>query len=407
MLTMRAQLAAPPSPFAKGGLADSACFANTDFLRALVSWWLRLLFPIRHSPFAIRYSLFAIVAAALLFSPALPAEVTITELVPWELAVSNIPSFKVQAHAIEGDSAYIAFSGSGNSQIVRVENLSGAQTRALLVSPSNWTAVSGANQINGGFGLGVFGDYVRMADSNTRAVWHINKHDGTLISHVSYARLLQLTGRPDALLTAANAMNPLTGEMTYYDSRSRSFVIATASNQVDWLITAVQLMTVSGYSTVAEGVTYDFAGNFYWANNETDCIFMRASNGVLQIALTSTAIYAVSGASNVTFGALKYTPGGSLFFLDRISACIYSFNPGAPNPAATLQRYVDSVTISNSVCGTVNLGAFGWYANNLTWNTVNNETGSNCLYRVVPEPAGLAFVILTGLAGSVRSVQLC
>ncbi|HQL10287.1 MAG TPA: hypothetical protein PLE35_11850, partial [Lentisphaeria bacterium] len=221
MLTMRAQLTAPPSPFAKGGLADSARFANTNLLRVLVSWWLRLLVSIRHAPFAIRYSVFAILAAALLFSPALPAEVLIAELVPWDLAVSNIPSFKVQAHAIEGDSVYITFSGSANSQIVRIDNLSGAQTRALLVSPSNWTAVSGANQINGGFGLGVFGDYVRMADSNTRAVWHINKHDGTLISYVSYARLLQLTGRPDALLTAANAMNPLTGDMTYYESRSR------------------------------------------------------------------------------------------------------------------------------------------------------------------------------------------
>lgn len=343
----------------------------------------------RPAPLLTKGDLLLACAALLLCAAPLRAEVLIAELVPWALAVSNIPSFKVQAHAIEGDTAYITFSGSSSSQIVRIDNLSGEQQRTLLVSPSYWNAVSGASQINGAFGLGVFGDYIRMADSNTRAIWHINKYDGTLINYVSYARLLQLTGRLDAVLTAANAMNPLTGEMTYYDSRSRSFITTTASNDVDWLLTAAQLMAISGYSTVAEGVTYDFSGNFYWANNETDCIFMRASNGVLQIALTSTAIYAVSGASNVTFGALKYMPNDLLYFLDRVSASIYTFMPSAPNPASTLQRYIDSVTLSNSVCGTVNLGAFGWYANNLTWNTLNNETGSNCLYRVVPEPAGL------------------
>ncbi|MCX7002392.1 MAG: hypothetical protein NTV22_03860, partial [bacterium] len=229
-------------------------------------------------------------AFIILLAASLHAAFTIQEFVPWELAAGGIASFKVQAHAIEGDTAYLTFSSGAESQIVRIDNLHGTQVRTQLVSGTQWTSVTGASLINGAFGLGVVGDYLEFADSASRAVWRINKQAGTIEVYVSYARLKQLTGKPDALLTSANAVNPVTGEITYFEARCRSFVTTGGSNMVSYFITALDMTNLCGSSSVGDGATYDTGQNFYWGSNDRDTIYMRTSTGTLQASLASNAI---------------------------------------------------------------------------------------------------------------------
>jgi len=341
-----------------------------------------------------------------LLAASLHAAFTVQEFVPWALADGGVSSFKVQAHVIEGDAAYLTFSGSSaNSQIVRIDNLHGTQVRTQLVSAAQWTTTTGASSINGAFGLGVVGDYLEFADSASRAVWRINKQTGAIEVYVSYARLKELTGKPDALLTSANAVNPVTGEITYFEARCRSFVTTGGSNVVSYFITALDMTNLCGSSSVGDGATYDTGQNFYWGNNDRDTIYIRTSAGTLQTSLPSNAIYAVTGLSNATFGALHYLADNAfLYFMERNSGTIMAYEPGAANPGSTLQVFVDRDTLTNSVCGTSNLGCFKSDAGYLTFNNLNNDSTSNCLYRVVPEPAVLALGLLLICVGRVRPV---
>ncbi len=330
-----------------------------------------------------------------LLAASLQAALMVQELVPWALADGGVGSFKVQAHVIEGDTAYITFSSGANSQIVRIDNLHGTQVRTQLVSGAQWTATTGASLINGAYGLGVVGDYLEMADSSSRAVWRIHKQTGTIASYVSYARLLQLTGKADALLTSANAVNPDSGEITYFEARTRSFVTTGGSNVVSYLITALEMTNLCGSSSVGDGATYDASQNFYWGNNDRDTIFMRTSTGTLQTSLSSNAIYAVVGTNLATFGALHYLANNNLlYFMERSSGAIMAYEPGAADPGSTLQVFVDRDTLTNSVCGTSNLGCIKSDSAYLTFNNLNNDSNSNCLYRVIPEPAALALGLL-------------
>ncbi|MCX7001716.1 MAG: hypothetical protein NTV22_00410, partial [bacterium] len=107
---------------------------------------------------------------------------------------------------------------------------------------------------------------------------------------------------------------------------------------------------------------------------------------------------------NATFGALHYLADNAfLYFMERNSGTIMAYEPGAANPGSTLQIFVDRDTLTNSVCGTSNLGCFKSDAGYLTFNNLNNDSGSNCLYRVVPEPAVLALGLLLICVWSDRS----
>jgi len=185
-----------------------------------------------------------------LLAASLQAAFTVQEFVPWDLAVGGIASFKVQAHAVEGDTAYLTFSSGAESQIVRIDNLHGTQVRTQLVSGTQWTTVTGASLINGAYGLGIVGEYLEMADSSSRGVWRINKQTGAIEVYVSYARLKELTGKPDAVLTSANAVNPADGEMTYFEARTRSFIVTGGSNVATYLITALELTNLCGSSVM-------------------------------------------------------------------------------------------------------------------------------------------------------------
>ncbi|MCX7001717.1 MAG: hypothetical protein NTV22_00415 [bacterium] len=307
-----------------------------------------------------------------LLASALHAAVMVQQLVPWALADGGVGSFSVNGHSVDGDRMYICLDGINVSQIVRIDDLAGTQVRTQLVSAAQWLAASGKNQLGTSSGFGIVGDYLQMADPATDEIWRYNLTNGALFRYCDNAAIRAVSGKVTLQFVANSQPEPFSGEQVIYDSVSRGMYLA-----------------------------YDTQGNLYWGHNGSDSLYMRTSNGVLQIALASNAIYAATAVSNVGFSAICYAPDNKFYFMDSVSSSILSFDPHAPNPAATVQVLITEDELTNSIAGppAYNISGLSWFGTGMGL-TFNNEYGGG-VYRIVPEPAG---VLLAALF-SVRLVQ--
>jgi len=335
---------------------------------------------------------------------ALHAAVLVQELVSWTLADGGVGSFSVNGHNVDGDRMYICLDGNGVSQIVRIDDLAGTPVRTQLVSAAQWLAASGKTSIGTSSGFGIVGDYLQMAEPATDEIWRYNLTNGALFRYCDNATIRAVSGKATLQFVANSQPEPSNGQQVVYDSVSRNMYLVTGSNLVSVLVTAVQLSNLYGDAFVANCMTYDTQGNLYWGHNGSDSLYLRTSNGVLQIALASNAIYAATAVSNVGFSAICYAPDNKFYFMDSVSSSILSFDPHAPNPAATLQVLITEDELTNSIAGppAYNISGLSWFGTGMGL-TFNNEYGGG-VYRIVPEPAGLIFAALFSVR-RVRRVQ--
>ncbi len=346
-----------------------------------------------------------VVAFIVLLVSSLHAAVMVQELVPWALADGSVTSFSVNGHCGVGDSMYICLDGVNRSQIVRIDDLAGTPVRTQLVSAAQWLVASGKTAMNTSSGFGVVGDYLQMAEPATDEIWRYNLTNGALFRYCDNAAIRAVSGKVTLQFVANSPPEPFSGEQVIYDSVSRCMFLITGSNQVSYFITALQLSNLYGDAYVANCMAYDTQGNLYWGHNGSDSFYMRTSNGVLQIALASNAIYAATAISNVGFSAMCYAPDNKFYFMDSVSSSILSFDPHAPDPAATVQVLITEDELTNSIAGAAayNITGLSWFGTGMGL-TFNNEYGGG-VYRIVPEPAGLAFGALLFFLRPVRPVR--
>jgi hypothetical protein len=321
---------------------------------------------------------------------ALPARaaVTISELISWDTADGGVGAFKITAHTIEDERAWITFSGSGKTQLVRVDGLDGTQVRTQLISAAQWSSMGGGTVLNGTYGMGIVGDDVQFASTATPdQLWRVDKNTGAGYVYVDNATILAALGAFVFQVGDANGIQPSTGNHAFYDQVSDTILLATGSNQVQVRVTASELTNAFGNSQVSSGMAYDSNGNLYWGNYLSDALCRRSATGALEIILGPDDFVPVTGTNDASFGDIQMLPDGWFYFMERRSGSILRFNPDAPDPAATLETYITEGELTNSVCGTENLGCFSSYHGYLTWNNTNNDTGTNGVYIAVPEPA--------------------
>jgi hypothetical protein len=330
----------------------------------------------------------------ILSSISVSAQIVIQELVPWDTIDGGVGSFKIQGHVFEGQHVWVSLSGIDKSQFVKIENVNGAQTRVPLVTAAQWLAASGKSGMNGSYGMGIVGSDVQMAETNSRQIWRIDKNTGLMTVYVDNATITAAAGQPPSF-TSASAVHPNTAEHAFYETRSDNIFITTGSNAITALVTAQALSNAFGNSKVSGGMTFDPAGNLYWGNYLIDCLCMRTSNGTVTTALTTSEIEAVTGTNLASFGSIKYFPDGHIYFVERRSGSILRFRPAIP--ADSLEIYVTREQLTNGPGATANLGALGWYNNRLTYNNENNESDSDGIYIVIPEPASMLTLLIAGL----------
>ena len=333
----------------------------------------------------------------------------IAEFVPWATMDGGVNSDGVQGFAITGNSAYAAL-GPDGAQIVRVDDLAGAQTHAQLLDFITWFIASGTAKLSCGKGFGISGNYLQFADIQADAVWRVNRDTGDVLCYVAKQSVMDFTGQSGVRMLSPQTVEPVTGEHIFYEGLSESILRTTGSNSVEFFVAAAVLSNWHSSSDVVGGMTHDGDGNLYFnrylrmtnefgVTNYFYAIQVRQTNGTIQTILDETDFVPLTGSNVHIIGDIIYGGDGFVYVKtgSNTEGNLLRFDPA--NPAGTLAVFLSEDDLTNSVAASPYLDELGWYDTSITWT----KGGPNPIYRVVPEPVGgLAALALT-IAAVVRA----
>lgn len=330
----------------------------------------------------------ALSVVALAVSPAWAAYV---EIATWATILGPAGPTQHYGAFVDGNSSYHFLSLNNAPRITRVDNLSGVQTMSVVMSTAQWNAAGGGNSPTPFYGFSHSGTYLQCSDSQSDAVWRIDKATGAVTQYVSKAAIQAFTGQSNVSLTTPGDTAP-DGEYVVYDSTSQS-VIKTVAGAPTTYLSSAQLISIAGTVDVGGGLTFDLNGALYWQNNTSKGIYRRTAGGNLSQVLTQAEIIAVAGDPNgVTLNKdIYYAPDGMIYFQENKSGNVLRFNPA--NPAASLSIYITKADLLAGPAASANVYQLSWYNGNLAWNVV----GAKGLYGYVPEPTALALLAVGAL----------
>ncbi|HUU83897.1 MAG TPA: PEP-CTERM sorting domain-containing protein [Phycisphaerae bacterium] len=313
------------------------------------------------------------------------------ELVPWSTINGAGASTSHFAMAIEGQTSYHNLTFPG--RITRVDNLNGTQTMTELISSAQWTIANGGatSNMSGYYGFGVSGDYLQFAESGTDAVWRVDKNTpGTITEYVSKAQIGVYNGLGTAQLLSPAVVAP-NGEMTFYEGSSDSILQTAGAGNLITVVSAADLTTYTGNTSVSGGLGYDADGTLYWGNSTNDDFWKRTSDGTISQVLTTAEVIAVTGAATVGPRDIFPAPDGWIYMGELTSGHILRFK--SYDPAGTLQIYRTKNQLLNGPAGSSSMVCLDWYEDaGLAFHRFNDYG----LY-VIPEPASLSLLGLGAL----------
>lgn len=340
---------------------------------------------------------------ALAATPAMA--LTYEPIVNWAEATGNTTgSTALYAAFAEGNTAYCALSLASNPRFTRVDNLDQAvRTTTELVTPAQWIA-AGSQVYTGSitgvtpfYGFASSGDYLQFGDSITDSVWRVHKQTGAITAYVSRAQIKNYTGS-----TASSMASLLTGgdtapdgEYVFWEGNTDQILKTTGPGTVTTFISQAALASLGG-TPAATSIGFDSNGVMYWTNSTNDSVYKRDTDGNLSTILSPALISAVTGNSSITFKDIFAAPDGYVYFQENSSAHILRF--AKADPAGTLEIYLSKTDLeSGPAVGGTNVYQLSWYQNRLAFN-IHSTTGAKGFYAVVPEPATLSLLALSGLA---------
>lgn len=328
-----------------------------------------------------------LVGLALLSSSAMA--VSYTEIVSWNQLHGSLAGTSHFGAVVEGDTSYHAISLSGSPGITKVENIGGVQATTTLVSTLDWFLATGNTSLTPFYGLGISGSYVQFGDSNSDAVWRVDKSTGAITEYVSNAQIMAYTGASSAALLSSGNTSP-DGEYVFFEGSSDSILKTSGAGTLTTLVDAATLLSVTGTNSASGGITEDAAGTVYWGDNSSDGMWMRDSGGTITSALLEAEIVAVTNEADPGFGDIFYAPDGKVYFYETRSDSIMKFDPA--DPAGTLAFAIQEDDLLAGPMGSDNVVSLTWYDGNLAFHTFNDSG----LYAL-PEPASLVLIALAGL----------
>ncbi len=340
-----------------------------------------------------------------------------TLLIPWDVAAQGGDFRFIGMHVIDGPTAYHVMrdvsTSDGNpikAQITRIDDFATEPDPRVLVSAAAWETflldegLGGAGTlISAGKGMAVVDGRLRWYDSGLEAVLDADVETGALSVYTTTEQILAHTGADRVMVTGANEVGP-TGEVVFYDEESDHVLTTNGPGQVETLISLTELEEAIGpldpgnnFSTYIRnaGMSFDPAGNLYFASSESD--FAAGAGGPGEVyrwdaqtqqitrLLSRDEIVAVTGLDffSVAFSDVEYAPNGLVYFYDRGSDSILSFDPD--DPADTLEIFRSEAELL-SLAGNDFVGAFDWHDNALTFHTLSAETG---VYALVAPAAAI------------------
>jgi hypothetical protein len=322
---------------------------------------------------------------------------TYTELVPWTKVQGGTTSTSHFAAAVDGQTSFHQLlTGAG---ITRVDSLNGTQTSTVLLTSAQWaTASGGASSMATYYGFGVSGNYVQFTDTSSDQVYRLDKNTpGAISTYATKADIMAATGQADDQLVSPADTNPLTGEMTFYDSVSKGILRTNGPHNVQYLLTGLQLTNAMGNNVVGGGLAWDSAGDLYFGSSTSKDLWRLNADLTIVPVLSQAQVLAVTGGTSLSWKDILVAPDGWVYFGENTSAHILRFNPA--DPAGSLQIFLSKTDLLAGPMASANMVSLGWYdpdgagpnPGGLTFHTF----GTKGLYYF-PEPAS-ALLLTLGL----------
>jgi len=307
---------------------------------------------------------------------------------------------------------YVPGTTANTFWITKTVNTGTSPSTSKLTDLPTWTADLGYapsnNRLGPGLGATVVGDYIQMAEIQSRAVVRVNKSTGQASLYVSTDQIKAYTGKTSAGVTEFSGVS-LGGETIFYESASTSILQTNGAGQLTTVVTTAQLAAaqLGGNTNIQSGLTYDNAGNLYWGHGNGDRIYKRAPDGTIGYIAEEADFFALLGnTTNATFGGdMYFGPDGLIYFrygredpgAGNITMGIYSIDPAAADPGATLSIVLSNAQLKAGPAGNPYSYHMSWFNNNLAF-TIQSERPNQGYYNL-PEPGSLT--LLLGIGGLV------
>ena len=317
-------------------------------------------------------------------------------LTPAQMNAGDATMTVQRAAVCEGTTSYHFIAKTGGLAMNKVTGVGTSPSASTITTLASWTADVGApsnSRVFTGFGMAIIGNDIQIVDTENDSVFRLNKNTGAVSVYVPKATISAFVGGT-ANVNNSNGFSP-TGEAVFYEGLSQSILQTTAGGGLSTLVTAAELVAAqgAGNTSVSSGITYDGSGNAYWAENNSDKVYKRASDGSISSILGPTELSPLIGAAVTYSGDVFYAPDGWMYMRAGASAStqnIMKFDPA--NPSGTVQILVPSADLIAAMGNTAVL-QMSWFNNNLAFT--NSALG---YYGVVPEPASLMLIGLGGVA---------
>lgn len=300
-----------------------------------------------------------------------------------------------RAAVAEGTTVYSFLARSGGLAMTKVTNAGTSPSASTITTLASWTADVGApsnNRVFTGYGMAVVNGSIQIADGENDTVFRVDKNTGAVSTYVSKAAIQTYIGGAPAI-NNWSGVSP-TGEAVFHENFSKAILQTNGAGGLTTLVTSAELEAAQGTGnlTPSSGLEFDGSGNLYWAENNSDKVYKRATNGTIMSILGPAELSPLIGASITFSGDMTYAPDGWMYMRAGSSGSaqnILKFDPASP--ASSLQVVLSTADLIAGPAGSSSVLEMSWFDGNLAFTT------SGIGYYAVPEPASLALLGLGGL----------
>ena len=291
--------------------------------------------------------------------------------------------------ATDGESTLYVFGGDNNPlgfEVIKYDTTTSTATKLTdLTDFSNDVPTFSPDDPFPGLGFGFIGatNELQLIDSASDAVYRINATTGVAYEFLSNAQIAAHTGQSSANIDNFSGTT-VNGEAVFFDSASGSILVSSSAGNVSTLVTNAQLAAVTSDVGPESGITSDGSGNYFWGDNEADKIFKFDGSNITEVA----DITNIGG--NSFSGDMFYAPDGLIYARIRTgSNALWSFDPDAVDPEATLTEILSGTELADGPLGSNFINEISWFEENVGFQRISSSLG----YYAIPSPGTLAVAI--------------
>ncbi|MEM1208636.1 MAG: PEP-CTERM sorting domain-containing protein [Planctomycetota bacterium] len=291
---------------------------------------------------------------------------------------------------IIGTTGYALLGGSGTSRLVEIADIGGANTVTDVITSSELDTLFART------GLGASGSVVA---SGTNIYIFENTSDQIAVYDT-------LTDTATLLLDEATftsslgfgAVNPVSGNVFFYNSSADSIVELTGVNLQTTVLTDTQLATVAADDTPS-GMAFDSSGTLYLGEASAS-----GGEGVYEVDLTGpTGSLVLTEADVIALNSGTDLGGSNTAFNVLSDGSIVFFNSGAPDDIVSYDPSTDTAEIVVTEEELLAGPALRDFAASITefdgevaWVNTLTVAGGQPGFYAIPEPATVALLAIGG-----------